>query len=249
MIPGPVRIVRLFPDLLGTYGDDGNALVLAQRCRWRGIDAEIVDVRSGDPVPDDGHVYTIGGGEDGPQTTAARQLAESGAVTRAVDRGAAVLAVCAGFQLMGYEFLGPDGKSTPGLGLFDCSTGRLPGPRRVGEVVGDIHPGLDLPVLTGYENHAGTTDLGPGAVPFARVRVGNGNGVGDGVEGAWAGRCIGTYLHGPVLARNPALADKLLAWALDLPVEVLDPLPRDQQPVDRLVDELRAQRLAAARAR
>ncbi|HVX16838.1 MAG TPA: hypothetical protein VHA73_02305 [Acidimicrobiales bacterium] len=235
-----VRIVRLFPDLLGTYGDDGNALVLAQRCAWREIDAEIVDVRSGDPIPDDGDVYTIGGGEDGPQTTAARQLDESGSVQRAVDRGAAVLAVCAGFQIMGHEFLGPDGTVTAGLGLFDCVTGRLPGPRLVGEVVADVDPGLGLPVLSGYENHAGTTELGPGATPLARVRIGHGNGVGDNAEGAWSGRCVGTYLHGPVLARNPGLADQLLSWVLHTE---LGPLP-----VDDLVDRLREQRLAATRA-
>ncbi len=235
-----VRIVRLFPDVLGTYGDGGNAIVLAQRCRWRGIAAEIIDARSGDPVPSDGDVYTIGGGEDAPQVTAARHLAQSGALAEAVARGAAVLAVCAGFQLLGHEFLGPGGEATPGLGLLDCVTGRLPGPRRVGEVVADPDPSLDLPTLTGYENHAGTTTLGTGAQPLGRVRVGHGNGTGDGTEGAWHGRCVGTYLHGPVLARNPALADRLLGWVLDV---ALDPLP-----VDALVERLRAQRLAAARS-
>ena len=233
-----VRIVRLYPDLLGTYGDDGNALVLAQRCRWRGIDAEIVDVRSGDPIPDDGHVYAIGGGEDGPQTTAAVQLAESGALHRAVDAGAAMLAVCAGFQIMGHEFLGPNGEVTPGLGLLDCTTGRLPGPRRVGEVVAEPDPALGLPTLTGYENHAGTTKLGSGAAPLSKVRVGRGNDVGDHSEGAWSGRCIGTYLHGPVLARNPALADRLLGWVLERELEPLEG--------DELVDRLRAERFAAA---
>jgi CobQ-like glutamine amidotransferase family enzyme len=233
-----LRIVRLYPDLLGTYGDDGNAVVLAQRCRWRGIEAEIVDVRSNDPVPDDGDVYAIGGGEDSPQTTAAIQLAESGALRRAVDRGAAMLAVCAGFQIMGHEFLGPDGVATAGLGLIDCVTGRLPGPRRVGEVVSDVDPALGLPTMTGYENHAGTTQLGTGAKPLGTVQVGRGNDVGDGSEGAWSGRCIGTYLHGPVLARNPALADRLLGWVLG---RELDPIPGDE-----LVDRLRAERLAAA---
>lgn len=236
----PVRVVRLFPDLLGTYGDDGNALVLAQRCRWRGIGAEIIDVRSGDPVPDDADIYAIGGGEDGPQTTAAHQLATSGALHAAIERGAALLAVCAGFQIMGHDFLGPDGTSTTGLGLLDCCTGRLPGPRRVGEVVADIDPELGLPVLTGYENHAGTTTLGPTSRPLGHVRAGNGNGngVGDSSEGAWNGRCIGTYLHGPVLTRNPALADRLLGWVLDTD---FDPLPADD-----LAEQLRTERLAAA---
>ncbi|MCL2451101.1 MAG: glutamine amidotransferase [Polyangiaceae bacterium] len=233
-----VRIVRLYPDLLGTYGDDGNAIVLAQRSRWRGIDATIIDVRSGDEVPDDGAVYVIGGGEDGPQTTAAEQLAASGGLHRALDSGAALLAVCAGFQIMGQSFLGPDGRRTKGLGLIDCETGRRPGPRRVGEVVADAEHELALPTLTGYENHAGTTELGADARPFARVRRGHGNGVDDASEGAWANRVVGTYLHGPVLARNPALADRLLGWVLDTD---LDPLAGDE-----LVEQLRAQRFAAA---
>jgi CobQ-like glutamine amidotransferase family enzyme len=233
-----VRIVRLYPDLLGTYGDDGNAIVLAQRCRWRGIDATIVDVRSGDEVGDDGDVYVIGGGEDGPQTTAAEQLAASGGLHRALDAGAALLAVCAGFQIMGQSFLGPDGRTTKGLRLIDCETGRRPGPRRVGEVVADAEHDLALPTLTGYENHAGTTELGADARPFAWVQRGHGNGVDGASEGAWSNRVVGTYMHGPVLARNPALADRLLGWVLDTE---FDPLPGDE-----LVDQLRAERFAAA---
>lgn len=239
--PGaPLRVVRLFGDLLGTYGDDGNAVVLAQRARWRGREAEIVDVANGTPVPDDGDVYVIGGGEDGPQTAAAHQLAASGALHSAVERGAAVLAVCAGLQILGRNFLGPSATVTEGLGLLPCETGRTPGPRRVGEVVATPDAALGLPTITGYENHAGTTVLDPGATPLARVSVGHGNGNGDGTEGVLAGHMVATYLHGPVLARNPALADLLLAWALGIEPGELEPID------DIVVDQLRAERIAAA---
>lgn len=155
-----LRIVRLFPDLLGTYGDDGNALVLARRAGWRGVEARVIDVTADVPVPDDGHVYLIGGGEDGPQTRAAALLAESGALLRAIDGGAALLAICAGFQIMGASFLGPDGHASAGLGLLDVETVRGTGPRIVGEVVVDSDPALGVGTLTGYENHAGVTVLG-----------------------------------------------------------------------------------------
>lgn len=238
-----VRIVRLFPDLLGTYGDDGNATVLERRAGWRAIPATIVDVTARDDVPDDGHVYLIGGGEDGPQGRAAQILADSGALHRAVERGAAVLAVCAGFQVLGNSFRGPDGNATPGLGLLDVSTVRGEGPRIVGEVVVDTDPDLGVGTLTGYENHAGVSTLGPGARPLGVARVGIGNHPdASHVEGAWQDRIVATYLHGPVLARNPALADRLLAWALDVE-------PSDLQVIDdHQVDALRSERFARAAA-
>lgn len=244
-----VSIALLYPELLGTYGDGGNATVAAQRLRWRGIRVETVEVRGGEPVPDTCDLYLLGGGEDGPQALAVRELEAQGALGRAVDRGAAVLAVCAGFQILGREFVGPGGDPQPGLGLLDCSTARGTGPRMVGELLVEPEPSLGLPVLTGYENHAGVTTLGPSATPLGRVLAGHGNGDGDGdhatagrdrgaTEGIVAGRVVGTYLHGPALARNPALADLLLSW-------VAGPLgPLDDGEVDALRDE----RLAAARA-
>ena len=234
MPPERVGICVLYPELLGTYGDGGNAVVLAQRLQWRGIDAEIVDVRGGDPAPDSCDVYLMGGGEDGPQALAATELLASRALHRAVDRGAVVLAVCAGFQLLGHEFLGAEAPH-PGLGLLDARTDRRTSPRRVGELVARPDPALGLPALTGYENHAGMTALGAGAQPLGRVVHGFGND-GSGVEGAVADRVVGTYLHGPALARNAALADLLLSW-------VVGPLP----PVDdHEVAALRQERLAAA---
>ncbi len=232
-----VSIALLYPELLGTYGDGGNAVVLAQRLRWRGIGAEVVDVTAGEAVPASCHVYLMGGGEDGPQALAVRELRASRALRTAIDGGAALLAVCAGYQLLGRQFLGPDGRPHAGLGLLDCSTDRGPGARRVGELVVEPDASLSLPTLTGYENHAGITDLGPDAAPLGRVVVGHGNDHGDGSEGAVAGHVVGTYLHGPALARNPALADLILSWV----VGDLAPLE------DAEVDALRDERIGAAR--
>ena len=228
---GAVSVALLYPELLGTYGDGGNATVLAQRLRWRGIDADVVTVGAGHDVPDSCDLYVLGGGEDGPQALAASELSASGALHRAVDDGAAVLAVCAGFQLLGNEFGDPTGETHSGLGLLDCRTSRGPGRRRVGEIVVDPDDALGLPPLTGYENHQGVTALGAGTQPLGRVVAGAGNDTGDGSEGAVNGRIVGTYLHGPALARNPALADLLLSWV----VGELSPL--DDNEVDALRDE------------
>jgi len=154
-----------------------------------------------------------------------------------VAGGAAVLAVCAGLQVLGHRFAGEDGQIHDGLGLLDCETHRDAGARRVGEVVVDPDPDLSLPDLTGYENHGGVTTLGPSARPLGKVIVGHGNDGGDGTEGIINGRVVGTYLHGPVLARNPALADHLLS-------SVLGPLERLDEPE---VLALRSERLYAAR--
>ncbi len=237
----PIRIVQLFGDLLGTYGDGGNALVLERRAAWRGFPVTRVDVTALDAIPRDGDIYVIGGGEDGPQSRAARLLAESGALDEAVDAGAAVLAVCAGFQIMGHSFVGPDDTTVDGLGLLDVTTTRSRGPRIVGEVLVDADPTLGVGRLTGYENHAGVTRLGAAATPLGRVVGTRTDGpVAARTEGAFDGRVVGTYLHGPVLARNPTLADRLLAWALDLEPGDLDPLD------DASIDRLRAARTAAA---
>lgn len=234
----PVSIVVLYPELLGTYGDGGNATVLASRLRWRGMGAEVVEVGVGQVPPAAADLYLLGGGEDGPQTLAARELRRHRVLDRAVARGAAVLAVCAGFQILGNRFTGPDGLPRSGLGLIDCVTRRVSGSRMVGEVVADTHPALNLPVLSGYENHSGATRLGPTARPLATVRIGHGNAGGDGSEGLVDGRVVATYLHGPVLARNPALADLLLSWV----VGELAPLEEEDE-----VAALRSERLEAAR--
>jgi CobQ-like glutamine amidotransferase family enzyme len=227
----PVTVVLLLPEVLGTYGDAGNAAVLATRLRWRGIPARVLTVGWTDAVPADGDLYVLGGGEDAAQVLACDRLRDSIGLRRALDRGAPTLAVCAGLQVLGTAFTVADGTRIAGLGALDLETRPGGGPRRIGDVLADpLLDGLDGP-LEGFENHGGLTELGTDAAPLARLREpargqgGAGNGTG-GLEGAVSdrghGNVVGTYLHGPVLARNPALADLLLTRAVgELPPLVL----------------------------
>jgi CobQ-like glutamine amidotransferase family enzyme len=232
-----VRLVWVYPDLLSTYGDRGNLLVLERRAWQRGLEVESVQVRSDQPVPALGDVYLIGGGEDRPQRLAAERLRADGGLTRAAADGAVVLSVCAGYQIVGREFVNDLGEREDGLGLLDVVSVRGAGERCVGDVLAEADEVLGLPMLTGFENHQGVTRLGAGVRALGRVRAGWGNGAGSGTEGAWQGNVFGTYLHGPVLARNPLLADVLLRRALG--VEVLAPVD------DRWYEALRAERMAA----
>ncbi|MGS2619162.1 type 1 glutamine amidotransferase [Micromonospora sp. LZ34] len=234
-----LRIVWVYPDLLSTYGDRGNALILAHRARRRGMPVEVLEVRSDERLPATADIYLIGGGEDGPQALGAQRLIADGGLHRAVAQGSVVFGVCAGYQLLGTSFFAK-GTQYRGLELLDLSSDRGP-TRAVGELAGDIDPRLGLPALSGFENHGGRTHLGPEVAPLARVTAGVGND--GGTEGAWRGKLLGTYSHGPALARNPALADLLLRWATG--VHQLPPL--DDTWSDRLRSERRAA-VAAARA-
>ncbi|MEV4190191.1 type 1 glutamine amidotransferase [Streptomyces toxytricini] len=238
MSDNSLRLVWVYPDLLSTYGDQGNVLVVERRARRRGLDVQRVDVRSDQPIPTSGDIYLIGGGEDRPQRLAAERLVRDGGLERAVSNGAIVFSVCAGYQILGNEFVNDVGERQQGLGLLDVVTVRGEGERCVGDVLADIDPQLGLPQLTGFENHQGVTHLGPAAKPFARTRLGRGNGTGDGTEGAYNDTVFGTYMHGPVMARNPLIADLLLKLALD--VNALPPID------DRWYDALRAERISAA---
>ncbi|TDC07881.1 glutamine amidotransferase [Streptomyces sp. 8K308] len=238
MSSSTLRVVWVYPDLLSTYGDQGNVLVVERRARQRGLAVERVDVRSDQQIPTSGDIYLIGGGEDRPQRLAAERLRRDGGLHRAAENGAIIFSVCAGYQILGHEFINDLGQREPGLGLLDVVSTRGEGERCVGDVLADIDDALGLPQLTGFENHQGITHLGPGVRPFARVRVGKGNGTGDGTEGAWRDTVIGTYMHGPVLARNPGIADLLLRLTLD--VRALPPVD------DRWYEALRAERIAAA---
>jgi lipid II isoglutaminyl synthase (glutamine-hydrolysing) len=230
-----VRLGLVLPDVLGTYSDGGNATVLRKRLEWRGVGTTVVPIRLSDPVPSSLDLYLLGGGEDEAQALAAVHLRGHPGLQRAVEGGAVVLAVCAGLQVLGTSFTTSDGVEHQGLGLLDAAT--RPGEKRaVGEVVAQVGAELGEEPLTGFENHLGTTTLGPGSRPLGEVVKGVGNG--DGTEGAVTGRVVATYLHGPVLARNPALADLLLSWVLG---ESPAPLALTE------VSELRRERLAGAR--
>ncbi|MBY4214718.1 glutamine amidotransferase [Rhodococcus fascians] len=233
MSESTVRIGLVLPDVMGTYGDNGNALVLRQRLRMRDIDAEVVHITLNDPVPDSLDVYTLGGAEDSAQRLATRHLTRYPGLQNAAARGVPVLAICAAIQVLGHWYETSAGERVDGISLFDVTTAPQ-ATRSIGEVV--TEPTLDglTQKLSGFENHRGGTTLGPDASPLAKVTHGVGNGVGDGREGVVQGSVLGTYMHGPVLARNPELADYLLERALGTTLAPLD-LPE--------VTQLRRERL------
>ncbi|MFI9537400.1 type 1 glutamine amidotransferase [Nocardia fusca] len=236
MSDSTVRIGLVLPDVMGTYGDGGNALVLRQRLRLRDIDAEIVEITLPDPVPDSLDIYTLGGAEDSAQRLATRHLLRYPGLQNAAGRGAPVLAICAAIQVLGRWYETSSGERVEGVGLLDATTSPQQA-RAIGEVTTNpLLTGLYAP-LTGFENHRGGTTLGPDAAGLARVTRGIGNGVGDGLEGVVQGSVLGTYMHGPALARNPELADHLLCRALGA-----DSLPPLDLPE---VDQLRRERLRA----
>jgi CobQ-like glutamine amidotransferase family enzyme len=237
-----IRVAHLYPDYLNIYADRGNIAVLDRRAAWRGHDLEVTAIGIGDAIVPGAHdLYYLGGGQDREQLLVAGDLAAKAApLQEAVAGGAAVLAVCGGYQLLGRGYRGFHGEEMPGVGLLPLET--FAGERRmIGDILIDSHIGP----IAGFENHVGRTKLDPGAEPLGRVVCGFGNDGESGYEGCRAGRAIGTYLHGPLLPRNPWLADWLLAQAL---AHRTGGEPPELEP---LADELeaQAQSVSAARAR
>jgi lipid II isoglutaminyl synthase (glutamine-hydrolysing) len=221
-----LRIALVYPDLLGTYGDGGNALVLEQRARRRGGDVEVVNVANGDDMPD-ANLYLLGGGEDGPQRLGADLLRRSSFASRVRD-GAFVLAVCAGLQLLGTTFAVEGDDEYEGLGLVDAQT-RRGEHRSVGELVVDVASRH----LVGFENHGGRTSLGEGVEPLGQVKKGVGN---DGsVDGFLTPTIWASYAHGPLLAMNPWFADEILTKVIG----------RELEPLATVADQLYAERVGA----
>jgi CobQ-like glutamine amidotransferase family enzyme len=216
----------LYPDLMNIYGDRGNILTLLQRARWRGLDARVVELGKGvHQGIADVDVFFFGGGQDKEQALVYDDLLETKAVplAEAVHQGAAVLAVCGGYQLFGHYYQTAEGERLPGIGMLDVRT-EAGGVRCIGDVVIDPNPGLGLdpPSLVGFENHSGRTFLGEGARPLGRVLRGRGNNGEDGTEGAVSGNLFGTYLHGSLLPKNPHLADLIVERALGRRLAPLD---------------------------
>ncbi len=218
-----MRVATLYPELLGTYGDGGNAIVLAERARRRGYRVELLEVLVGERLPE-ADVFLLGGGEDGPQRQAADLLRASGLLS-AYEAGAHVLAVCAGLQILGTRFAVEGDEQYEGVGLVEVVTTR--GSRRS---VGDMAVAVGEELLVGFENHGGVSVLGEGLAPLGTMRKGRGN---DGrVDGYRAPRLWATYAHGPVLAMNPWLADVILSSVLETDLAPL-PLVADQLHAER----------------
>ncbi len=241
-----LRIVHLYPDLMSVYGDLGNVIALRRRAEWRGIEVEVVEITRGerfDPV--DADLLFFGGGQDREQAVVSPDfVAEKAvAVADAVAGGAALLAICGGYQLLGRSYTTFEGQELPGAGVFDMRT--VPGPKRhIGNALIEVDLDGERLTLVGFENHSGRTYLADGVRPLGRVIVGAGNNGEDRTEGAVYRNAYGCYLHGSLLPKNPWLADRLLAAALrrrygdDAPLAPLD---------DRLEND--AHRMVEARIR
>jgi CobQ-like glutamine amidotransferase family enzyme len=236
---GALRICALYPDLMNIYADRGNLLVLERRCRWRGIGFSLTASGLGDRLdPDGADLYYLGGGQDRDQKLCALDLAEvkRDALHEAAGRGAVILAVCGGYQLLGHSYqLGSE--TLPGIGLVDLVTVRSDEPRLIGNVAIEVElEAGSRRVLAGFENHGGRTRLGRAESPLGRVLKGFGNNGADGHEGVRRGGVIGTYLHGPLLPKNVWFADWLIQTALGR-----------REPLEPLDDALEAEAHAEAR--
>jgi CobQ-like glutamine amidotransferase family enzyme len=232
-----LRVCALYPDLMNIYADRGNLLMLERRCAWRGIGWRLHESGIGESLRDEHDLYYIGGGQDSDQRRCAGDLAEhkAAALRAAAERGAVVLGVCGGYQLLGHSYE-LAGETIPGIGLLDLRTVRGEGPRLIGNIAVRSREG----VIVGFENHAGRTLLGANQEPLGRVLRGHGNDGRSGLEGARTGNVIGTYVHGPLLPKNAWLCDWLTALALRVESAALGPLD------DALEEAAHAGALAAA---
>jgi CobQ-like glutamine amidotransferase family enzyme len=224
-----LRVCALYPDLMNIYADRGNIAVLRARCEWRGLRFELSS--SGleerlDPASAD--LIYMGGGQDRDQEAVAQDMSRTkrDALHEAADRGAVVLAVCGGYQLLGHSYTIGD-HELPGVGLVDLRTVREPGERLIGNCAIEANFGNGPRIIAGFENHGGRTYLGEGETPLGKVLSGHGNNGRDGFEGVHRGTVIGTYLHGPLLPKNVWLADRLIELALDVELDPLEDAMED----------------------
>jgi CobQ-like glutamine amidotransferase family enzyme len=225
-----LRVCSLYPELMNIYADRGNIAVLRARCEWRGLGFDHAAASLGEPLDPDAHdLFYMGGGQDRDQVAVAHDMVATkrDALHAAAGRGAVVLAVCGGYQLLGHSYQLGD-EQLPGVGLVDLHTVREPGPRLIGNCAIEADLGTGPQVIAGFENHGGRTYLGAGERPLGRVLSGHGNNDRDGFEGVHRDNVVGTYLHGPLLPKNIWLADRLIELALGIELE---PLP-DQQLED-----------------
>jgi lipid II isoglutaminyl synthase (glutamine-hydrolysing) len=236
----PLTLVHLYPREMNIYGDTGNVVVLRRRLEWRGLPVDVVPVSVGDPLPGDADILLGGGGQDAAQGEIGADFARRGPQLRAMaDDGVVLLAICGTYQMLGHEFVTLEGRRIEGVGVLDVTTQGQP-VRLIGNNYVDTP---DAGRLVGYENHSGLTTLGPGARPLGTTQHGRGNNGKDGTEGAVRDNVIGTYLHGPVLAKSPRFADDLLRRAYRRRGDAVE-----LEPIDDSLPELAA-RVAVARPR
>ena len=228
-----IKIINLFPELLGTYGDQGNVAVLSWRLTARGIENQVINASARNSIPTDGDFYFLGGGEDDAQV-AAVELLRNGALQNALNNGAHIFAVCAGFQLLGESFPASNNRTIAGLNILPIKT-EPAAPRSVGELLAEST--LPIGLLTGFENHGGQTKFIDRLQPLGIVQTGIGNHAEEKSDGAVTDQIIATYMHGPALVRNPALADYFLIRKLGK----LDAIN------DEVFKKLHAERVAATR--
>ena len=211
-----LTLVHLYPDLMNVYGDRGNIIALQRRCAWRGIELRVLPIGLGDQLPVEAcDLVFFGGGQDREQEVVSPDfVAHKGpAIREAVEAGAVVLAVCGGYQLLGHTYTTVHGEQLAGAGVFDIRS--VPGPRRhIGNIVVEADVDGVPRTLVGFENHSGTTHVGPNSRPLGRVLVGSGNNGEDGTEGAIYRDAYGCYMHGSLLPKNPHFADHLIGRAL-----------------------------------
>ena len=211
-----LRLGHLYPSLMNVYGDRGNITCLQRRCRLRGIDLQVTSLDLGEGLePEAFDLLFIGGAQDREQRVVAADLtqAKGAALREAVEDGAVFLGVCGGYQLAGRFYRGAAGEELAGAGVFDLYT-LHPG-AGAKRLIGNLVAEWEDYTLVGFENHGGRTYLGPGVEPLARVVHGYGNDGASGFEGARYRNAFGSYLHGPLLPKNPAFADRLISLALE----------------------------------
>ena len=236
----PLTLVHLYPREMNIYGDTGNVLILRKRLLWRGLPVEVVPVSVGDLLPSDADILLGGGGQDAAQGEIGADFAARGAQLRAMaDDGVVMLTICGTYQMLGHEFVTHEGRHIAGVGVLDIVT-RGQSERLIGNNYVDT---ADAGRLVGYENHSGLTTLGPDARPLGTTAPGRGNNGKDGTEGAVRDNVIGTYLHGPVLAKSPRFADDLIRRALRR-----RGMSDELEPIDDALPELAA-RVAVGRPR
>lgn len=238
-----LKIGHLYPDLLDLYSDRGNVIILQKRAQWRGLDVIVDQISVGQEPPlAEYDILVMGGGMDREQGIVAQDLQSRRAnIQAAVDAGTVIVAICGGYQLLGHYFETSTGQRIPGLGILDIETVGA-NVRMVGNVVGEMEIDGTKHHVIGYENHSGKTYLGPNAKPMMRVIKGHGNSGEDKFEGVRQGSIFGTYLHGPLLAKNPYLADHFIELALrrrDLSVQ----LPQLNDDLERRTHEKLYKRL------